>query len=147
MSTQNQAIARRLIEEIWNNRKLEVVDELLAPTFTNHDPNTPDLGVGPDAYKKLVSLYVTAFPDLRFTIQEIVSDEETVAVSWKSSGTHKGELRGIPPTNKAISIEGITINHIRSGKILDQRVSWDAFGMMRQLGVIPAVGVSKERAA
>jgi len=62
MSEQNQAVAHRLIEEIWNKRKMEVVDELLASTFINHDPNTPDLGTGPEGYKKLVNLYVTAFP-------------------------------------------------------------------------------------
>jgi steroid delta-isomerase-like uncharacterized protein len=146
MSTENQAIARRLIEEIWNNRKLEAVDELLAPTFTNHDPNTPDLGTGPEAYKKLVNLYIAAFPDLRFSIEELISDEDTVVMRWRSSGTHNGDLGGIAPTNKKIAVEGVTINHIKNGKILDQHVSWDALGMMQQLGVAPAVGEARGRA-
>jgi steroid delta-isomerase-like uncharacterized protein len=147
MSRQNQAIAHSLIDEVWNGRRLEVVDELLAPTFTNHDPNTPDLGTGPEAYKNLVNLYTTAFPDLRFSIEEIISDEETVVTRWRSSGTHKGELQGIPPTNQTITLEGITINHIENGKILDQHVSWDALGMMRQLGVAPTAGEARGRAA
>jgi steroid delta-isomerase-like uncharacterized protein len=147
MSTQNQAIAQRLIEEVWNGRRLEVVDELLAPTFSNHDPNTPDLGTGPEGYKKLVNLYTTAFPDLRFSIEEMVSDEDTLVMRWRSSGTHKGDLGGIAPTNKKIVVEGITINHIQNGKILDQQVSWDALGMMQQLGVVPLTGEARGRAA
>lgn len=138
MSAENRAIARRLIEEVWNGRKLEVVDELLAPTFSNHDPNTPDLGTGPEAYKKLVNLYTTAFPDLSFSIEELISDEDTLVMRWRSSGTHKGDLGGIAPTDKRIVIEGITVSHIKNGKILDQHVSWDALGMMQQLGIVPA---------
>lgn len=147
MSAQNQAIAHRLIEEIWNNRRLEVVDELLASTFTNHDPNTPDLGTGPEMYKKLVNLYVTAFPDLRFKIEETVSDDDKVVIRWKSSGTHKGDLRGIAATNKAMTVEGVTIIHIANGKISDHHASWDALGMMQQLGIVPDVGEVKSRAA
>ena len=147
MSAQNQAIAQRLIEEIWNNRRLEVVDELFASTFTNHDPNTPDLGTGPEGYKKLINLYVAAFPDLRFKTEQTVSDEGSVVIRWKSTGTHKGDLRGIAPTNKAMTIEGITIVRIANGKISDHHVSWDALGMMQQLGVVPAVGEAKSRAA
>ena len=147
MSMQNQAIAHRLIEEVWNGRELEVVDELLAPTFSNHDPNTPDLGTGPEAYKKLVNLYTTAFPDLRFSIEEIVSNEDTVVMCWRSSGTHNGDLMGIAPTNKKIVVGGITVNHIQNGKILDQQVSWDALGMMQQLGIVPVVGAAQDRAA
>ncbi len=147
MSAQNQAIAHRVIEEIWNGRRLEVVDELLAPTFSNHDPNTPDLGTGPEAYKKLVNLYTTAFPDLRFSIEEIISDQDKVVMRWQSSGTHKGDLGGIAPTNKQIVVEGVTINHIENGKILDQHVSWDALGMMQQLGVIAVTAEARGRAA
>jgi steroid delta-isomerase-like uncharacterized protein len=147
MSAQNEAIAQRLIEEVWNGRKLELVDELLAPTFTNHDPSTPDMGTGPEAYKTLVKLYTTAFPDLRFSIEEMIANEGTVVTRWKSSGTHKGDLQGIPPTNQTITVEGVTINHIENGKILDQYVSWDALGMMRQLGVAPAAGGARGRAA
>jgi len=76
------------------------VDELVASTFTNHDPNTPDLGTGSEAYKRLVNLYLTAFPDLRFTIEDIVSEEDEVLIHWRSSGTHKGDLRGSAPATR-----------------------------------------------
>lgn len=77
----------------------------------------------------------------------MVSDEDTLVMRWRSSGTHKGDLGGIAPTNKKIVVEGITINHIQNGKILDQQVSWDALGMMQQLGVVPLTGEARGRAA
>ena len=147
MSVESISISRRLIEEVWNNRKLDVVNELIASTHINHDPNTPDLGSGPEGYKRLVTLYTTAFPDLRFTIEDLISEGDKLVISWTVSGTHKGDLRGTPPTNKKMSVEGITISRHATGKILDSRVSWDALGMMQQLGVVPAVGQAKAAAA
>jgi steroid delta-isomerase-like uncharacterized protein len=137
------AISRRLIEEVWNNRRLDVVNELIAPNHTNHDPNSPDFGKGPEAYKRLVNLYTTAFPDLHITIEDTVSEDDKLVISWNVSGTHKGDLRGTSPTNKKMSVEGITISRHANGKIQESRVSWDALGMMQQLGVVPALGQAK----
>jgi steroid delta-isomerase-like uncharacterized protein len=137
------ALSRRLIEEVWNNRRLDVVNELIAANHTNHDPNSPDFGKGPEAYKRLVNLYTTAFPDLHITIEDTVSEDDKLVISWNVSGTHKGDLRGTSPTNKKMSVEGITISRHANGKIQESRASWDALGMMQQLGVVPALGQAK----
>jgi steroid delta-isomerase-like uncharacterized protein len=147
MSAPNETLAQRVIEEIWNARRLELADELIAASFTHHDPNTPDLGSGPEGYKKLVNLYVRAFPDLHFSIEETISGGDTVVTRWKSTGTQTGDLPGIPATQKTVSIEGVTISHLQYGKVMDQWVSWDAVGMMRQLGVIPDAVGARGRAA
>jgi steroid delta-isomerase-like uncharacterized protein len=143
MSLESVAISRRLIEEVWNNRKQDVVNELVAPSHRNIDPNTPDLGNGPEGYKRLVALYTTAFPDLQIKLNDTFSEGDKVAMSWTATGTHKGDLRGIAPTNKKFSIEGITISRHANGKIVESRVNWDALGMMQQLGVAPAIGQAK----
>jgi steroid delta-isomerase-like uncharacterized protein len=140
MSTENKSIVRRLYEEVWNARKLDVVDELISPSHALHDPNVSGSQMGPDAYKQQVALRITAFPDLRFAIEDTVSEEDKLAVFWVISGTHKGDYEGIPPTHKKISAEGITIHHIANGKILDSYVSWDALGLLRQLGHAPSLG-------
>src|SRR6266852_3817155 len=93
--------------------------------------------------KRRVSRLIAAFPDLRFTIEDIVGENEKLAVSWTISGTHKGEFMGVPATNKKVSVDGITINHIVNAKIMDSYISWDALGMMQQLGVVPALGQTK----
>jgi steroid delta-isomerase-like uncharacterized protein len=143
MSMENKAIVRSLYEEVWNKRRVELVDELMSPSHAMHDNHLADSGVGPEAYKRNVALYIKGFPDLRFTVEDMVSEEDKVVVSWTASGTHKGEFRGIPPTGKKISVQGITINHIANGKIMDSDISLDYLGLMQQLGVAPAFGPPK----
>jgi steroid delta-isomerase-like uncharacterized protein len=140
MSRENKAIVRRLFEEVWNERKLDVIGELISPSHALHDPNISGSQIGPDAYKQRVIWLTTAFPDLHFAIEDMVSEKDKLVVFWVISGTHKGEYEGIPPTQKKISVEGITINEIANGKILDSYVSWDALGLLRQLGHAPPLG-------
>ncbi len=147
MSINNKVIVRRLYEEVWNKRRLELVDEIISPSHALHDPNVSGSAVGPEAYKRQVTRFITAFPDLRFTFEEIVGEKEKLAVAWTISGTHKGEFMGVPATNKKVSVDGITINHIVNAKIMDSYISWDALGMMQQLGVVPPLGESKGAAA
>ena len=147
MSASNKAIVRPLYDEVWNKRRLELVDEIISPSHALHDPNLTGSAVGPEAYKRQVSRFIAAFPDLRFTIEDIVGENEKLAVSWTISGTHKSEFMGVPATNKKVSVHGITIHHFVNAKIMDSYVSWDAWGMMQQLGVVPALGESKASAA
>ncbi len=140
MSTENKSLVRRLYEEVWNERKLDVIGELISPSHAFHDPNVSGSQIGPDAYKQQVNRLTTAFPDLRIVIEDMVSEKDKLVVSWVISGTHKGEYEGIPPTDKKIFVEGITINQIANGKILDSYVSSDALGLMRQLGQAPPLG-------
>jgi len=140
MSMENKAVVRRLYEEVWNKRRVELVDDLMSPSHALHYNHLPDSGIGPEAYKREVARFVTGFPDLRFTVEDMVAENDKVAVSWTISGTHKGEFRGISPTGKKVSVEGITINHIADGKIMDSYVSPDYLGLLQQLGVAPAFG-------
>jgi len=147
MSTDNKSIVRLLYDEVWNKRRLELVDEIISPSHALHDPNLTGSAVGPEAYKRLVSRWVAGVSDLRFTLEDMVGENEKLAVAWTISGTHKGEFMGVPPTNKKVSVDGITIHHFVNAKIMDSYASWDAWGMMQQLGVVPALGESKASAA
>ncbi len=147
MSMENKAIVRRLYEEVWNKRRVELVDELMSPSHAMHDNHLPDSGIGPEAYKRNVARFVAGFPDLRFTVEDMLVENDKVAVGWTISGTHKGEFRGISPTGRKVSVEGITINHIADGKIMDSYVSWDALGLLQQLGAAPALGPLKGASA
>jgi steroid delta-isomerase-like uncharacterized protein len=134
MPTDNKAIVRRFYEEVWNKRKLEVVDELISPSHALNDPIVSGSQTGPKLYKRRVVELTTSFPDLRFTIEDIIAEKGKVVVCWTISGTHKGEFTDIPATGKKVSLEGITIHHITNGKILDSYARWDALGLLRQLG-------------
>lgn len=140
MSAEAKALVRRLYEEVWNKRRFEVANELISPSHAVNDPHLTGSSVGPDGYKRVVTEFIAALPDLRFTVKDYVSEKDRVVASWTITGTHKREFRAIPATNKKISIEGITIHHITNGKITDSDITLDYLGMMQQLGVVPAFG-------
>jgi steroid delta-isomerase-like uncharacterized protein len=139
MSVDNKVIVERLYEEVWNKRKLEFMDLLISPSHALHGPNFSGRAIGPEAYKRQVLLYTRGYPDLRFSIEDLIAEGEKVVCYWAISGTHKGEFLGIPATGKKISVDGITIHHITKGKIMDSYVSLDMWGMMQQLGVVQAL--------
>jgi len=140
MSTEAKDIVRRLYEEVWKERRFDVVNEVISPSHALNDPHLAGSAVGPDAYKRVVIQFIAAFPDLQLNVEDYISENEKVVVSWVLSGTHKREFRGIPATNKKITLEGITINHVTNGKIMESYVSIDYLGMLQQLGVAPAFG-------
>jgi steroid delta-isomerase-like uncharacterized protein len=123
------------------------VDEIISPSHALHDPNVSGSAIGPEAYKRQVEIFITGFPDLRFSIEDAVAENDKLVVAWTISGTHEGEIMGIPATHKKVSVDGITINHVVDGKIMDSYISYDALGMLQQLGVAPAIGRAKDAKA
>jgi predicted ester cyclase len=81
------------------------------------------------------------------TIEDIIAEGETVMTRWSCRGTHKGDLNGIAPTGKQFTISGITVGRLTNGKIAEAYVSWDALGLMQQLGVVPELAKAKAAAA
>jgi steroid delta-isomerase-like uncharacterized protein len=135
----NKTVVRRLYQEVWNERKLDVADELISPSHALVDPNASGAQTGPEAYKAQVMRLVSAFPDLKFRVQDMICDKDKVVAAWTISGTHKGEYNGITATNKKVLVEGITIHQISDGKILDSLVSWDLLGLLKKIGAIVTV--------
>ncbi len=143
MSEQNKALARRSLEEIWNKGNLAVADELIAPNHVAHDPANPNAGSGPEATKQQASMYRTAFPDLQITIDDQVAEGDQVVTRWTARGTHRGDLMGIAPTGKQMTVTGINITRIAGGKAQEDWTNWDTIGMMQQLGVVPQVAAAR----
>jgi len=139
MSEELKAISRRLIEEVWNKGDLDVVDELIASDYVFHDPAAPEVR-GPEGLKQLVSMYRTAYPDLHFTIEDQIAEGDKVANRWTATGTHQGELMGIPATGEQVTTTGISITRYEAGKAVAEWANWDTLGMLQQLGVIPPMG-------
>ena len=146
-SPDNKAIVRRLYDEAWNKRKLEVVSQIVSPSHALQAPTLSGSSVGPEAYKGQISLFLAAFPDLRFAVEETVAEKEKVVARWTFSGTHKGKFMGVPATNKKVSVDGITIHYFAGGKIMDSFTNWDALGMMQQLGAVPPLAQEKSLTA
>lgn len=138
MAEENKALVRRWFEDLFNEGNPDVADEIIAPDHLDHDPALPDLPIGPEGQKQLVNLYRSAFPDARITIEEQVAEGDTVVTRWSGRGTHQGELMGVAPTGKQVTITGIVINHISEGKIVESWTNYDALGMLQQIGAIPS---------
>jgi steroid delta-isomerase-like uncharacterized protein len=147
MSEGNKFVIRRSFEELWNKGNLSLADELFTPNYEHHDASSPDFGRGPESEKKRAALYRTAFPDLQLTIEDIIAEGQTVVARWSCRGTHKGDLSGIAPTGKQVTISGVSIARFTNGKMVEGWVNWDALGLMHQLGVVPELARTKAAAA
>ena len=135
MAINNKDIVRRLYKEVWNERKLQVIDELISKSHALLDPMIDGSSVGPTAYREQVQRLTGALPDLRFSVDEYICERDKVVAVWTITGTHKGEAFGIAPTHKRVTVPGISVHQLAGGKILDSQAVWDALGLMVQLGV------------
>jgi steroid delta-isomerase-like uncharacterized protein len=134
----NRTVVRRWMEA-WNGGLaglVRAVDELMADDYVRHDPNTPEVR-GREAQKQLVTMFLTAFDDLHLTIEDLVAERDKVAGRITVRATHKGELFGIPPTGRQVTVSMLEIYRLAGDKIAEQWIVMDALGMMQQLGAIP----------
>jgi steroid delta-isomerase-like uncharacterized protein len=130
-------IARRYFEEVWNQGRLEVLDELLSPTYINHTPSVGNPAPGPGGLKPIVTAIRQAFPDLHYTIEDVIVGRECVVIRTTMTGTHDGDLFGIPATHRKIRVMQIQIERVRDGRIVEHWRVTDELTLMRQLGVVP----------
>ncbi len=93
-----------------------------------------------DAFKQLVTLYRTAFPDFRVPIEDLVAEGDRVVVRWTARGTHQGELMGNAPSGNRMAVTGILIDRVSGGKIEEEWVDYDTLHLMQQIGAVPRPG-------
>lgn len=136
---QNKSIVRRWVEEGWNKGNLSVVDQVYAPSFLQHEP-PPAMVNSSEALKQYVGVYLTAFPDLKFTIEDLIAEGDKVVWRFNSKGTHNGPFMGMPATGKSATVTGIVVFRLEESRIAEAWVNIDALGLMQQLGVIPMPG-------
>jgi steroid delta-isomerase-like uncharacterized protein len=140
---QNKALARQMVEEIFNRGNIDSADEFLAPNFAEREELPAGLPRGREGVKQLTTMWRGAFPDLKATIEDIVAEGDKVVIRQTWSGTHTGgEFMGVPPTGKRVSVGVIDIIRIAGGKFVEHWGQMDSMGMMQQLGAIPPPGQS-----
>jgi steroid delta-isomerase-like uncharacterized protein len=138
MSEQNKAAARRFFE-LWEAGDTDRFEEVVAADAVDHDPQRPFPDEhGAEAARKTAEMFLAAFPDTNYTIEEQVAESDLVVTRWTARGTPEGELMGIPATQKSVEVSGIAIDRFSNGKIVESWGNWDTIGMMQQLGAIPA---------
>ncbi len=117
---------------------METADELIAPTAIGHDPALPEPTRGPEGIKQAAAGYRAGFPDLRIAIDDQCAEGDLVCTRWTAIGTNSGDFWGMPATGKQVTVTGITIDRIGSGRVIESWTNWDALGLLQQLGVVPA---------
>lgn len=133
---QNKRAFRRTYEEVFNRGNLAVADEVVAPDFVDreeHPGNVP----GPEAVRTVATMLRTAFPDLNFTIEELVAEGDLVAGRVTMRGTHNGPLMGVPPTGRRVEQAHMHFVRFRDGMAVEHWGVRDDVGLLRQLGLMP----------
>lgn len=131
----NTLLADRVWEAIWHRGDLSQIDVLFTPDFVRHDPGRELRGT--EQNRQSISGQRAAFPDLRFTTDDLIAEGDKVVVRYHFEGTHLGEFQGMPPTQRHVTYTGILIYRLADGKIAEQWTEIDLMGLLRQLGVIP----------
>ena len=126
-SEANKALARRIVEEMWNTHNLKVVDEVYSPEF----------GGGHEATRQFVTAHLATFPDLYITIQDQIAENDLVATRYVMRATHQREFADIPPTGKQFTVTGIEMHRFADGKLIELWNVVDLLGALQQLGVMP----------
>jgi steroid delta-isomerase-like uncharacterized protein len=126
-----KALASRELSA-WNEGRLEVIDEIYAPTFVNHFT-----GETPDTVKQKIMMVRSAFPDVQIVIDDQVAEGDKVVSRWTARGTHRGEFMGAPATDKRMEQTGITLLRVAGGRIVEGWSRADDLGLFQQLGLLP----------
>jgi steroid delta-isomerase-like uncharacterized protein len=137
----NKQVIIRFVEELWNQRRLEIADDLFdkdCQTFQLQS-GAPATAAprGPEIIKEHISDWLSGFPDLTFTIEQMIAEGDRVSSLLTVDGTHTGSWQGIPPSGKRINIRMMTIHRIQNGKIIEDWVIVESLGFCQQLGIVP----------
>jgi steroid delta-isomerase-like uncharacterized protein len=140
MTSVNIRLVRRFFDEVCNARRLDVAGELFASDHRYRDPGSPWVGTGPVGMRDVIGVYHRGVNDARWDVRQMLEAGDTVITRWCGHGTHTGDLLGIAPTQKNVSVEGIWMHRIAGAKIVESWNCWDTLGMLQQLGALPQLG-------
>jgi steroid delta-isomerase-like uncharacterized protein len=131
-------LLRRWFEEVWNQGRTEVMHELLAPDAPVHGVGGgSDMVRGPAEFLVAYEQLKGAFPDIHFTIEQAISQGDSIAVRWSATATHKGDHLGPPASNNTVNVTGMVFARVRDGKMIEGWNNWDMMGLMHTIGATP----------
>ena len=141
MSAAAQAFIHRWFEEVWGNGNIDHIDEFMLPDGKCYDFPTPGSVIDREEFKSSVRGFRDTFSDIRLTVEDVFAEGDKVAARWSAVMSHTGDGLGFEPTGETVTLAGISITHLREGKIL---AGWNAFDLtstVANLGAIAARGL------
>ncbi len=145
-TSKREELVRRWFEDLFNGGEPSVADEILADDVAYHGPPSlsPRDVSGPDDVRSYVETYQAAFPDVWYTVEDVVAEGDAVRVHWVATGTHESDLFGIEPSGESFSVEGLSAFRVEDGAIAEVWAQWDTLKMARELDAVPPVGAATE---
>lgn len=137
MSDAKVIVIRRYFEELFNQGKVELVNDLLHAEYVNHSPGSPQLPRGREGVAIVVEALRRALPDLHYQIDDMIVGDDGVAVRATLTGTHRADLFGLAATGRFVNVTQMTFERFRDGQIVAHHRLTDDLSMLRQLGVLP----------
>lgn len=137
MSQANKDIVAAFVEEVINQGCFERMNDLVLENFIELDP-FPGQQQGREGLKNVLAAFRIGFPDIHWSITEMIGEGDKVVSRFTWTGTHHGTFLGIPATGRSVAAHGVVIDRLEGGKMADSRILMDTLGLMQQLGVIPA---------
>lgn len=138
MSEQNKATVRRSLDEVFARGDFDVIPELFAADYVEHDPATAAQIRGHEGIRQDLSIYQTAFSDVDITVEDQIAEGDQVATRLTVRATHVEEYFGVAPTGNRIEVSGTVIQRLSDGKLAEGWWNWDTLGLLRQIDAIPA---------
>jgi len=132
----NKQVVQRWFDEVWNKGRAEAIDEILDPDATVAGLS-PQPFTGPAALKGVQSTFLTAFPDLRIAVDELIEEGHSVAFRFTVTGTHDGALNGIPASGRPVLFTGMGIARVRGDRIVEGWNVFDQLALLQQIGAVP----------
>jgi steroid delta-isomerase-like uncharacterized protein len=132
----NKLLMSRFVELI-NSASEPLAEELIHPDATFHVPGRADPMVGPAGYLAVIAMMRAGFPDIQWTLEEMVAEADKVAARFTMRGTHRGPFFGVPPTGRAIAVQAMNLYRISAGQIIEEYGQPDMLGLLQQIGAAP----------
>src|SRR3954465_7341351 len=133
----NKALMERFLEFI-NTASPALADELVSPDAVFHVPGQPEPMSGPQGYLTIIAMMRSGFPDIQWTLEQMVAEGDTVAARFIMRGTHQGAFFGVPPTGKSIKVQAMNFYRFSNGQIVEEYGQPDMLGLLQQIGAVPA---------
>jgi steroid delta-isomerase-like uncharacterized protein len=134
-TTANKQLVDAFIQELFTKGDLDAVERYLDPGLINHDPPFPGAPDGPEGIRQAAVMFRQALPDWHSEVEQLIAEGDIVVERFTASGTHRGDLMGVPPTGKVVVLRGIQMFRIENDKIVERWGRLDEVGLMRQLGL------------
>ena len=142
---ENKVLLQRAYEQIFNQGNLDQIEEFVSTDLVDHEPPPPGMECleGIEVLRQFVKVSRDAFPDLQFTVEDMIAEEDKVAARYTMRGTHQGEFMGVAPTGNRVEVTGIDMVRFEGAKMVEHWANSDELGMMQQLGLVPEAGQTR----